>query len=78
MRTIDPADLDRERQNLVHVFEYMIGNTEYSFVNPEPDKDCCHNIDVLSATGGPPYLPLPFDFNDFYVKAAQTPAPSEG
>ncbi len=55
--------LDPQRQNLVHMFEYMIGNTEYSLVNPEPDKDCCHNIDVLSATGGPPYLPLPFDFD---------------
>lgn len=61
--SIDPAELDRQRQNLVHVFEYMIGNTEYSFVNPEPDKDCCHNVDVLTKTGGPPYLPLPFDFD---------------
>ncbi|MDJ0711184.1 MAG: hypothetical protein QNJ14_12370 [Woeseiaceae bacterium] len=55
--------LDPRRQNLVHVFEYMIGNTEYSFVNPEPNKNCCHNADVLSADGEPPYLPLPFDFD---------------
>ena len=54
---------DRRRQNLVHVFEYMIGNTEYSLVNPEPDKDCCHNADLLSASDGPPYLALPFDFD---------------
>jgi len=55
--------LDPRRQNLVHMFEYMIGNTEYSFVNPEPNKSCCHNADVLSATGESPYLPLPFDFD---------------
>ena len=41
----------------------MIGNTEYSLVNPEPEKDCCHNMDLLSATGESPYLPLPFDFD---------------
>jgi hypothetical protein len=60
---IPPADIDRRQQNLVHVFSYMVGNTEYSLVNPEPDKDCCHNADVLSETGGPPYLPLLFDFD---------------
>ena len=63
IRWIDYDELDPQRQNLVHLFEYMIGNTEYSLVNPEPDKSCCHNADVLSATGGPPYLPLPFDFD---------------
>ncbi len=63
IRRIRYDQLDPNRQNLVHLFEYMIGNTEYSFVNPEPDKACCHNADVLSATGGPPYLPLPFDFD---------------
>ena len=32
-------------------------------VNPEPGKDCCHNTDVLSETGGPPFISLPFDFD---------------
>ena len=62
-KRIEPGDLDRKRQNLVHLFAYMIANTEYSLVNPEPDKACCHNMDVLSATGEPPYIPLPFDFD---------------
>jgi hypothetical protein len=56
-------DLDRRQQNLVNVFEYMIGNTEYSLIRAEPDKDCCHNSDLMSATGGPPYTPLPYDFD---------------
>jgi len=61
--SVSPADLDRQHQNLAHVFEYMIGNTEYSLVNREPGKDCCHNMDMLSLEGDPPYLPLPFDFD---------------
>ena len=54
---------DQARQNLVHVFEYMIGNTEYSLVNPEPGKNCCHNADILAETEAPPYIALPFDFD---------------
>ena len=60
---LEDQDHDPARQSLVHLFEFMIGNTEYSLVNPEPDKHCCHNMDVLSADGGPPFIGLPFDFD---------------
>ena len=63
IRRIKESEIDARQQNLVHVFQYMIGNTEYSLVNPEPNKNCCHNVDVLSATKGPPYIPLAFDFD---------------
>jgi hypothetical protein len=62
-RFIAHGDHDRRRQNLVHVFEYMIGNTEYSLVNPEPEKNCCHNVDILAASDGSPFLALPYDFD---------------
>lgn len=62
-RHIPHDGIDHERQNLIHVFEYMIGNTEYSLVNPEPDKNCCHNTDVMSQTGNEPYLHVPYDFD---------------
>lgn len=55
--------LDREQQNLINVFQYLIGNTEYSLSAAEPDKDCCHNTDLMSETGAPPYIPLPYDFD---------------
>lgn len=54
---------DAARQNLVHVFQYMIGNTEYSLTSPEPDKNCCHNMDLLSASNEAPFIALPFDFD---------------
>ncbi len=60
---VRPEDIEPRQQNLVHVFSYMIGNTEYSLLYPEPDKHCCHNTDVLSAGGGPSYVHLPFDFD---------------
>ena len=60
---IPVATLDREQQTLVDVFQYMIGNTEYSLHIAEPDDDCCHNSDLLSATGSAPYTPLAYDFD---------------
>jgi hypothetical protein len=60
---ISRDDLDPAQQNLVNVFQYMIGNTEYSLLRAEPDEYCCHNIDVLSATKGAPFTPLAYDFD---------------
>lgn len=56
-------DLERRQQNLVNVFQYLIGNTEYSLFNPEPDEFCCHNMDFMSVTGGSPLTPLAYDFD---------------
>jgi len=57
------GDLERRQQNFVNVFQYLIGNTDYSLFNPEPDKHCCHNMDFMSATEEPPFTPLPYDFD---------------
>ena len=55
--------LERRQQNLINVFQYMIGNTEYSLFKAEPDKDCCHNSDLMSATEDGPFTPLAYDFD---------------
>lgn len=60
---ISSDNLDRRQQNLINVFQYMIGNTEYSLFKAEPDKDCCHNSDLMSATANGPFTPLAYDFD---------------
>lgn len=55
--------LDREQQSLIDMFQYMIANTEYSLYIAEPDDDCCHNSDLLSATGAAPFFALAYDFD---------------
>ena len=62
-RHLHESEIDQRQQNLINVFQYMIGNTEYSLVNPEPKKDCCHNADVLSVDKEAPFKPLIFDFD---------------
>jgi len=60
---IEHADIDPAQENLVNLFQYMIGNTDFSLVNGADQDDCCHNSELLSTSGGAPYFPLPFDFD---------------
>lgn len=55
--------LDAQQASLIHVFQYMIGNTEYSVLRPEPDKDCCHNADLMAPKGESLYTPVAYDFD---------------
>lgn len=56
-------DIDPNAENFVNVFQYMIRNTEFSLVRAEPGEFCCHNIDLMSATKGVPFTPIPYDFD---------------
>ena len=59
---INYADLDRRQANLVSVFQYMIGNTDYSMIRGALNDDCCHNIELLANDAGL-YTPIPYDFD---------------
>ena len=48
--------------NRVAVFQYMIGNQDWSLLWPEPDESCCHNVKPLLAPEGL-VVPLPYDFD---------------
>jgi hypothetical protein len=54
--------LDRQQAILVSVFQYLIGNTDYSLVASARDDDCCHNTVLLSVADGN-YIPVPYDFD---------------
>jgi len=55
--------LEPGQASLIHVFQYMIGNTEYSVLRPEPDKDCCHNAELMAPKGESLYTPIAYDFD---------------
>lgn len=56
------ATLDRQQAILVSVFQYLIGNTDYSLVASTRDDDCCHNTVLFSVAGGN-YIAIPYDFD---------------
>lgn len=55
------GQLDSRYANLVAVFEYMIGNTDFSVVVGARDDNCCHNTVPFSGPEG--YYVIPYDFD---------------
>jgi hypothetical protein len=68
--------LNREQAGLVFVFQYLIGNTDWSFVMADGDDACCHNGDLLDIQKSIYYIPYDFDLsgivNASYAKPDST------
>ena len=61
-KKILPGDYDQARLNLVDLFEFFIGNTDWSSIAGEQEDNCCHNIIPYRDRGGP-IIPVPYDFD---------------
>ena len=51
-----------DRLNLTSLFEYMIGNTDFSPIAGPPGDECCHNY-VLLGDESPLITAIPYDFD---------------
>jgi len=69
------ADLPADYVNLISVFHYLIGNTDYSLVNSAPGKDCCHNHTPFGGEDKP-YYSIPYDFDMSGLVAAPYASPN--
>jgi hypothetical protein len=58
---VSRAALDDGQEALVYVFQYLIGNTDWSLVAAEDDDACCHNGDLIKI--GPKLFLVPYDFD---------------
>jgi hypothetical protein len=57
-------ELEPAASAVLGVFQYMIGNTDWSSTSAPENDDCCHNIEILGeAAGAAPYVPVPYDFD---------------
>jgi len=54
--------LDPRYLNLASIYQYMIGNTDFSPIAAAPDENCCHNF-VLFGGSDQLYLAIPYDFD---------------
>lgn len=73
---IDPARLDPLQTNLVALFGYLLGNTDFSFFRGPENEACCHNMKILEDGQGN-YLPVPYDFdNTGFVDSEYAAGPS--
>lgn len=71
---ISVADLPADYVNLISVFHYLIGNTDYSLVTSAPDQDCCHNH-IPFGGKDKPYYSIPYDFDMSGLVAAPYASP---
>jgi len=53
--------LDDDQAALVYVFQYLIGNTDWSLAKSDDDDVCCHNGDILDIDSKHFYVPYDFD-----------------
>jgi hypothetical protein len=56
------SNLDPDYSALGTLFQYFIGNTDFSQVETAPGENCCHNHELF-AHEGEKYLAVPYDFD---------------
>ena len=61
VKGISLASLDEQEAAKVFIFQYLIGNTDWSLVRARVDDRCCHNGDVIDI--GPSRYFVPYDFD---------------
>lgn len=59
---IEVNTLDEQQISLVALFQFLIGNTDWSVRKGEGDEDCCHNTKIMGKAGKPS-IPVPYDFD---------------
>lgn len=55
--------LNSRQAATVYIFQYLIGNTDWSLVNAEEEETCCHNGDLFDAGSDRYYVPYDFDLS---------------
>jgi hypothetical protein len=76
---IEETEVERiqpDHLNLTSVFEYLIGNTDFSPIAPSPYDECCHNYDMFG-NDSDLLIAIPYDFDQAGFVNAPYAAPSE-
>ena len=58
---LEYSELDQAYTSLVTVFQYLIGNTDYSLIRGPENDQCCHN--AVPFHDGQVVWPVPYDFD---------------
>lgn len=72
------SELDPEQLTLMTLFQFMIGNTDWSAVRAHGTERCCHNVAVLWGDATDTGLVVPFDFDQSGVVDPPYAAPAPG
>lgn len=67
--------LDAQQMALVYVFQYLVGNVDWSLVLPEGEDRCCHNGTLVDTGADLLYVPYDFDLSGFVDAPYAFPPP---
>jgi hypothetical protein len=81
LTTVSVERIDRERYDagalaLLDVFQYFIGNTDWSALDGPAAEACCHNVVPFTRTDSV-LLPVPYDFDASGLVSAPYAVPAE-
>ena len=70
--------MDLGQTALVEVFQFMIGNVDYSTLKAAEGEKCCHNIKLIAPTGAQSgWIPVAYDFDvSGLINASYAPLPA--
>jgi len=74
---VSRAQLDFKQAALLELFEFFIGNTDYSTLTGPPGNRCCHNVRLIAkknVRNGMIPIPYDFDVSGFVNAPYATPA----
>ena len=72
------SSMDLEQLAIVFVYQYLIGNTDWSLVAARGEELCCHNGELLEREGRVFYVPYDFDFAGLVNARYAKPLPEMG
>jgi len=76
---VAPSQHDHFGLPLVEVFQFMMGNTDWSPFEKSTDGSCCHNGKLIGTMAGPVFLvPYDFDWSGVISSPYAKPAPDVG
>jgi hypothetical protein len=67
---------DEQQAATVYIFQYLIGNTDWSLVTADEDDTCCHNGDLFEIGSARFYVPYDFDLSGLVNASYARPDPS--
>jgi hypothetical protein len=75
---IRPEQLDSLESSRFALFQYLIGNEDWSSLGGPAGDDCCHNAKLIGPESGKPLYALPYDFDSSGLVDAHYAVPNEG
>lgn len=70
--------LQPQQSTVMALFQYMIGNWDFSMIRGPQGEECCHNAKLLMNDAGEHFV-VPYDFDSSgYIDATYAPRPDPG